>query len=182
MAKFFDHLDDRLTGFIREQPIFFVASAPGEGGRVNCSPKDGKSLRVLGPNTVAYLDLTGSGAETAAHVRENGRLTLMFCGFGKMPLILRLYGRGRIVQPGDADWEALHDHFDPRPGERAIVVLDIDSVQTSCGFGVPFFDYRGERPTLDQWAERKEATRGLADYRREKNAESIDGIPTGLED
>lgn len=182
MAKFHDQLDERLSAFICRQPLFFTATAPRQGGHVNCSPKGGDTLRILDDRRVAYLDLTGSGAETAAHLRENGRLTLMFCSFGEEPLILRLYGRGRVVQPNEAGWDELHRRFDPHPGERAIIVLELETVQTSCGFGVPLIDYRGQRPTLDEWARKKEGQQGLADYRAQKNARSIDGLPTGLAD
>jgi hypothetical protein len=178
MARFYPALEDRHRDFIAAQKLFFTATAPADG-RINLSPKGMDSLRVLDPGRVAYLDLTGSGNETAAHLRNNGRMTVMFCSFDAEPLILRLYGRGRVVRRQDAAWAELRRHFPALPGERQLIVLDIDSVQTSCGYAVPLFDYRGERDTLARWAEKKGAA-GLLDYWREKNAVSIDGLPTGL--
>ena len=181
MAKQYLALDPALCAFITRQHVFFTASAAQEG-RVNLSPKDAKSVRVLGPTQVAYLDQTGSGNETAAHLRADGRLTFMFCAFEGQPLILRLYGRGRILPRGGAEYAGLlADAFagaEP-PGARQIVLLDIDLVQTSCGYGVPLFDYVDERPNLVRWAESR-GEDGLDEYRREKNAVSIDGAPTGM--
>lgn len=137
------------------------------------------SLRVLSDSRVAYLDLTGSGNETAAHLKHDGRMTLMFCSFGADPQILRLYGRGRSVRRQDAEWDELRPRFPDLPGERQLIVLDVEAVQTSCGYAVPRFDYLGERDTLARWAEKKGAA-GLTDYWREKNQLSIDGLPTGL--
>jgi hypothetical protein len=128
---------------------------------------------------VAYLDLTGSGNETAAHLKHDGRMTMMWCSFDVDPLILRLYGRGRAVRRQDAEWGALRKQFPDLPGERQIIMLDIDSVQTSCGYAVPMYDSRGERDTLARWAEKKGGV-GLLQYWREKNQVSIDGLPTGL--
>ena len=178
MAKFFEQLTPDLTAFIERQKLFFVATAPRHG-RVNVSPKGMDSLRVLDAKTVAYLDLTGSGAETAAHVQENGRVTLMFCSFEGEPLILRLYGRGELVRPDLPSWASVRPHFPAYPGARQIVVLHVESLQTSCGFGIPLFDYAGERNQLVAWAERK-GEAGLQEYRQRKNALSIDGLPTGL--
>jgi hypothetical protein len=138
------------------------------------------TFRVLSSKRVGYLDVTGSGNETAAHLLENGRLTLMLCSFDAAPLIFRIYARGRSVQPGDADWTQLRPLFGPTlPGERQLVIAEIESIQTSCGFGVPFFDYTGERSTLLDYAEKK-GPAGMAAYRAEKNTRSIDGLPTGL--
>ena len=176
MAKFYTELDDTLRRFILAQKLFFTASAPGHGGRVNLSPKGLDTFRILDDRTVAYLDLTGSGIETAAHVADNGRLTIMFCSFDHKPLILRLYGTGRAVRPGDAGWEALYAQFDPVPGERQVIVLAIESAQTSCGFGVPLYEFVGHRETLLSYAE-KLGPEKLAEYRREKNRQSIDGLP-----
>jgi hypothetical protein len=149
---------------------------------VNVSPRDGASLRVLGPNAVAYLDRTGSGNETAAHLRVKNRLTLMFCAFEGPPMILRLYGSGRVWRRQSDRYCALLDSefggVEP-PGARQMVTLDIDLVQTSCGFGVPLFDYRGDRPTLIRWAESK-GDAAVEEYQREKNVLSLDGLPTGL--
>jgi len=178
MARFYPALEDRHRDFIAAQKLFFTATAPADG-RINLSPKGMDSLRVLNPKRVAYLDLTGSGNETAAHLWHDGRMTLMFCSFDAEPLILRLYGRGQTVRRQDAAWAELRRHFPALAGERQLIVLDIDSVQTSCGYAVPLFDYRGERDTLARWAEKKGPT-GLLDYWREKNTVSIDGLPTGL--
>jgi hypothetical protein len=176
MGAAFDELDDKLIAWIGEQHVFFVATAPAAGGHVNLSPKGHDALRVLDPTTVAYLDLTGSGAETIAHTRENGRLTLMLCAFEGPPLILRLYGEGTAHPLGSARYEELVDRFPAWPGGRSIVELAIERVQTSCGYSIPFMDFRAERPTLHQWAERK-GDDGLRDYWADKNVESIDGLP-----
>ena len=178
MARFYPALDDKHIAFIGAQKIFFTATAPADG-RINLSPKGMDSLSVLDDKRVAYLDLTGSGNETAAHLKHNGRMTLMFCSFDAGPLILRLYGRGRAIRRQDAEWAALRAHFSALPGERQIIVLDIDSVQTSCGYAVPLYDYHSERETLARWAEKKGPI-GLLDYWREKNRVSIDGLLTGL--
>ena len=178
MAKFYPALTDQHRLFIHRQKIFFTASA-ADAGRVNLSPKGMDSLRILDDQRVAYLDLTGSGNETAAHVRQNGRMTLMFCSFDDDMLILRLYGRGRAIQSRDADWEALRAKFGELPGVRQIIELRVDSVQTSCGYAVPRYVYAGGRDTLTRWAEKK-GTQGLLDYWREKNQTSIDGLPSGL--
>lgn len=178
MARFYPALEDKHRAFIAAQKLFFTASGTATS-RLNLSPKGMDSLRVLNDCRVAYLDLTGSGNETAAHMKHDGRLTLMWCSFDADPLILRLYGRGRVVRRQDADWAALRRHFPDLPGERQIIVLDIDSVQTSCGYAVPQYTYAGERDTLARWAEKKGPT-GLIDYWREKNQVSIDGLPTKL--
>ena len=153
-----------------------MATAPADGGHVNLSPKGHDALRVLDDRTVAYLDLTGSGAETIAHTRENGRMTIMLCAFEGPPRILRLYGRGRAHPLGSPRYEELIDRFEPIVGARAIVELAIERVQTSCGYSIPFMDYREERPTLQQWAARK-GDDGLQEYWAEKNTTSIDGLP-----
>lgn len=179
MAKQFPQIEDSHREFIERQKIFFVASA-APTGRVNVSPKGMDALRVLGPNRVAYLDLTGSGNETSAHVEacDDHRLTIMFCAFEGAPVIMRLYGRGTIHRRGTKEYEALLPHFTATPGARQIVRLDIDMLQTSCGYAVPFFDYREDRPNLVRWAENK-GEDGLEQYRREKNSMSLDGFPTG---
>jgi len=171
----FDRLSDELTAFIAAQPLFFVATAPLSGGHINLSPKGLDTLRVLDPRTVAYLDLTGSGNETSAHTAENGRLTMMLCSFDAKAMILRLYGRGRTVLPTDAEYETLRSRFGDYPGERQILVLDIERVQTSCGYAVPRMENPRQRDTLVRWAEKK-GPDGIADYQREKNVVSIDGI------
>ena len=180
MARFYSALETKHRDFIAAQKLFFTASGTASS-RLNLSPKGMDSLRVLSDTRVAYLDLTGSGNETAAHLKHDGRLTLMFCGFDTDPLILRLYGRGHVVRRQDAAWSELRRHFAELPGERQFVVLDIDSVQTSCGYAVPLYTYRGERDTLARWAEKK-GTLGLLDYWREKNLVSIDGLSTGLQE
>jgi hypothetical protein len=181
MAKFFAAIDDRLREFIERQHIFFNASACAEG-RVNLSPRDGAALRVVDANTVVYLDRTGSGNETAAHLKANGRLTLMFCAFEGPPLILRLYGRGRVVARGTEEYEALLAELfagtEPL-GVRQMVRLAVETVQTSCGYGVPLYEFQAERDQLTRWAEHK-GEAGLEAYRREKNAVSIDGLDTGM--
>jgi predicted pyridoxine 5'-phosphate oxidase superfamily flavin-nucleotide-binding protein len=181
MAKRFSALEASHTEFILKQRIFFTGSAAREG-RVNVSPKDGAALRVLDANRVAYLDQTGSGNETAAHIRAQGRMTLMFCAFDGPPMILRVYGQGKVLARGSAAYRELLDAAfggEERPGARQIVLLDIELVLTSCGYGVPLFDYAGERPTLTRWAESK-GDAGLEAYRREKNQFSLDGLPTGI--
>src|SRR5213593_445201 len=178
MAQFHDKLSDSLIGFIRQQSVFFVATAAAQG-RINCSPKGLDTLRILDDRTIAYLDLTGSGAETAAHIINGGRITIMFCSFGEKPLILRLYERGEVVRPTDTTWADLIHHFTPSLSQRQIIVLHIESLQTSCGFGVPRMQSLEERPDLQHWAEKK-GEHGLREYRARKNATSIDGLPTGL--
>ena len=178
MGKFFSELAPGHQEFIQNQQIFFVATAPKEG-RINLSPKGYQSFLVLGPNQVAFVNLVGSGNETAAHLKHDGRMTLMWCSFDADPLILRLYGRGRAVRRQDAAWGELHAHFPALPGERQLIVLDIESVQTSCGYAVPMYSYTGERDTLARWAEKKGVV-GLLDYWRDKNQISIDGLTSGL--
>jgi hypothetical protein len=181
MAKFFDHIEPPLKEFIERQHIFFTASATADS-RINLSPKGSDSFRVLGENAVAYLDQTGSGNEAAAHLRADGRLTIMFCAFEGSPMILRLYGRGRPLPRGCDEYEqilATAFNGDEPPGARQIVVLDVESVQTSCGYSVPLHDYKDERPTLKNWASRK-GRDGIKEYWREKNVTSIDGLPTGM--
>ncbi len=162
--------------FIAEQSMFFVATAPREGGRVNVSPKGYDSFRVLGANQVCYVDLTGSGAETIAHLRDNGRITFMFCAFEGKPNVVRLYGSGRYVQPGDPEFTSLVDGFPQHSGIRAIVIADIDRSSTSCGYSVPFMDYVEDRPRLEESLAAKDDDE-LDRYRAEKNTVSIDGLP-----
>jgi Pyridoxamine 5'-phosphate oxidase len=180
MGEVFRELTEELGVFLLGQPCFFVATAPeGPTGRVNVSPKGLDTLRVLGSTECAYLDLTGSGNETSAHLLENGRLTLMACSFGERPRILRLYGRGSVHLPGSARWDALRAAFGDLEGVRQIITLKIERVQTSCGYGVPRMEFQGQRPTLSRWAASK-GDAGLAAYRAEKNVASIDGLPTHL--
>lgn len=180
MALFHESLSDELTAFIGRQKIFFVATATA-GGRINVSPKGLDTLRILDPRRIAYLDLTGSGAETAAHVRDDGRVTLMFCSFEAEPQILRIYGRGELIGHAAAAWPDLAAGFPALPGARGIVVIAIESLQTSCGAGVPLFDYVGQRDELLDWLAAK-GRDGVEDYRRRKNRVSIDGLSTGLVD
>lgn len=183
MAKQFPHMEPQHRAFIEHQRVFFTASAAVDA-HVNVSPKGLDALRVLGPNAVVYMDLTGSGNETAAHVRADGRLTIMFCAFDGPPLILRLYGRGRVLQRGGREYARLlaSEFAGEEPvGARQMVMLDIELVQTSCGYGVPHYEYVGERPSLTNWATEK-GDDGLEAYRREKNERSIDGLPTGMFD
>jgi hypothetical protein len=176
MGKHLEALDSKLIEFIAKQHIFFVGTAPsGPGGHLNISPKGLDTFRVLGPRRVAYLDMTGSGIETVAHLRENGRMTILFCAFEGPPLILRLYGKGRVVEPGDSEWDDLIAGFQRMPGERAMIILDIERVADSCGFAVPVYEYQHERTQLTDFAKRK-GPAGLAKYREQKNRASIDGL------
>ncbi|MCB1337976.1 MAG: pyridoxamine 5'-phosphate oxidase family protein [Maritimibacter sp.] len=178
MAKQFDALTDDHRAFIEAQHIFFTASAASDG-RVNLSPKGTDSLRVLGPNRIAWLNLTGSGNETAGHLARANRLTLMWCGFEKRPLILRAYGTARTLHPRDTDWPDLAARFGPPPGARQIFDISVEMVQTSCGYAVPYYDYVGERDTLARWTEGK-GPDGIVAYWDEKNRTTLDGFPTGL--
>jgi hypothetical protein len=183
MGKQFPSMTPAHRDFIARQRIFFTASATASS-RVNVSPRPTDALRVLDECTVAFLDLTGSGSETAAHLRADGRITLMFCALDDPPNILRLYGHGTSIPRATSDYASLLAAFfnnEEPPGARQIVRIDIDLVQTSCGYGVPLFEYVGERDTLQRWAAQK-GDAGLEEYRRQKNARSIDGLPTGLAD
>lgn len=177
MGQTHETISDELASFIAAQKLFFVASAPlSASGHVNLSPKGMDTLRVLSPTRVAYLDLTGSGNETAAHLQENGRLTLMFCSFDAKPMILRLYGVGKVILPGESGFPSLAALFPNYPGVRQIIVADVSRVQTSCGFAVPRMEVTEERDTLLRWAETK-GEPYLADYRLRKNSRSIDALP-----
>lgn len=173
MGKEYAQISPELEAWIRAQPMFFIATAPlSASGHVNVSPKGLDTLRVLGPRRVAYLDLTGSGAETIAHVRENGRVVLMFCAFGGPPKIVRLHGKAAVVPLGST----LDRHFPVHMGARAIIDVQVTRVSDSCGYGVPRFGKAEPREALDLWTQKK-GPEGLADYRRQKNARSIDGLP-----
>lgn len=178
MAKQFDKIEEDHRRFIAVQHIFFVGSA-APGGRVNISPKGMDSLRVLGPSRILWRNLTGSGNETAGHLRQINRMTLMWCGFEKRPLILRAYGAARTLHPRDSEFAELNEHFPDTPGVRQIYDMTVDLVQTSCGYAVPFFDYSGERDVLEKWAEAK-GPDGIATYWDARNQETIDGLPTGI--
>ena len=178
MATHFDAISQRHRTFIERQPMFFVATAARDG-RVNVSPKGLDSFRVLGPNRVAWLNGTGSGNETAAHLLITNRITLMFCSFEREPLILRLFGFARTVRPGDDDWDEMVGLFPPLPGSRQVYDVDVDLVLTSCGYGVPLMQAPAQRELMPTWAAKK-GPDGLAAYQAEKNRVSLDGLPTGL--
>lgn len=176
MGKVSDRIDDAVRQFMEAQPMYFVASAPlAADGLVNLSPKGLDTFRILDATTVAYLDLTGSGIETVAHLRENGRIVLMFCAFQGPPKILRLHGRGRVVELQDAEFAALQSHFPEFESARAIIVVAVQRVSESCGFGVPLLKFEGQREQLRAWA-RSKGPEGLAKYRADKNRASLDGL------
>jgi hypothetical protein len=176
MANVVEEISTDLAQWISEQPLFFVATAPsGSDGHVNLSPKGLAALAILGPHRVAYLDLTGSGVETIAHLRENGRITIMLCAFTGPPRICRLYGRGTVHPLGSDEFESLRSEFPDLPGARAIIVVDVTRISTSCGFAVPRMELVEERDNLNRWANGKGAD-ALVEYRETRNAESIDGL------
>ena len=176
MAKLYEQISPKLQQFIEDQKIFFVATATADS-KINLSPKGMDSLRVLDPNRVAWLNVTGSGNETAAHVQEHPRMTLMFTAFEDNPLILRVYGTARAIHTDDPEWQLLFPLFTPLPGARQIFDLTVDLVQTSCGMAVPLYDYVGEREQLNAWAAKK-GEEGVAAYWKETNRVSLDGKPT----
>jgi hypothetical protein len=177
VAKEFPGIDGSLRDFIREQAVFFVATAPSEGGRINLSPKGYRdTFAVLDEHTVAYLDLFGSGVETIAHLRDNGRITVMFCSFTRNSRILRLFGTGRVIRPDDAEFADMMQHFgDQHAGVRAIIVVDVERIADACGFAVPYFDLVDERPVLD--AAHRKATDDQYGRLVDRNRRSIDGLP-----
>jgi len=178
MAKVFAQIDDQMAAWLTAQPMFVVATAPlAADGFINASPKGGTgTFAVLGPTTVAYLDLTGSGVETIAHLRDNGRIVLMFTAFEGRPQIVRLHGRGRVVVPDDAEFAELVQRFPRNPGTRSVIVVDVDRISDSCGYAVPQMAYIADRDVLDLWTEKK-GPEGLAAYRAKNNAVSLDGLP-----
>lgn len=178
MGKQQQHLTTELIKFIEQQNIFFVATAMQEG-RINLSPKGIDTLRIVNDKSVAWLNLTGSGNETATHLRNDPRMTIMFCAFEGNPRIVRLYGTAKVYHPRDAEWDKLISVFPPIPGSRQIIDLKIELIQTSCGMGVPYMDYKGERGQLPQWAENK-GKEGLQEYMKLKNTTSLDGYSTGI--
>jgi hypothetical protein len=178
VAEQFERLEDEHLQFIGRQQLFFVGTA-GTEGRVNISPKGMDSFRVVAPDRVAWLNLTGSGNETAAHVLENGRMTILFCSFERQPLIMRLYGVARASHPRDQRWRELEQLFPDYPGGRQVFEMDLDLVQTSCGYAVPHYQYQGERDTLVKWSE-KRGQSGIETYWRERNGVSLDGKDTGI--
>jgi hypothetical protein len=178
MAKKLDCITPDLKTFIEEQKIFFVGTA-AEEGRVNVSPKGTDSFRVIGENKVVWLNLTGSGNETAAHLLKNSRMTIMFCSFEGKPLILRLYGQAKIYHKRDQEFEMYSGLFPENMGARQIIEMDVDLVQTSCGFAVPYMDFKEERTTLNAWSE-KQGEEKIKEYWKNKNTESIDGFVTKI--
>lgn len=177
MGKRYATITPELQAWLGSQKAFFVATAPlDRDGHVNCSPKDAASFRVLGENEVAYHDLTGSGIETVAHLRENGRVVLMFCAFEGPPKIVRLHGRGVILEPADAGFPELAELFPPNAGTRTIIRVILDRITDSCGYGVPLYDFVERRDTLDRYSEKK-GSDGMVAYRRANNSTSIDGLP-----
>jgi hypothetical protein len=178
MGKVYDGIDDRLRRFIESQPVFFVATAPsGDTGHVNCSPKGNRdSLVVLGEHEVAYQDLTGSGVETIAHLRENGRIVIMLCTFEGPPRIVRLHGRGEVVTAGHPRFEELAGRFPPQMSTRAVIRVDVERVSDSCGYGVPLMPFERHRDNLDHWAQ-SQGPEGIVAYWGQKNAASIDELP-----
>ena len=177
MGKSYDGVTPELSNWIERQRMFFVATAPLAGdGFINCSPKGMDTLRILGPRDVAYLDLTGSGVETIAHTRENGRIVFMFCAFEGPPKIVRLHGRSEVLLPDSPEFQTVAPRFPPYPGHRAIIHARLTRISDSCGYGVARYDYAGERDTLLRWAASK-GPDGLRQYRRDKNARSLDDLP-----
>ncbi|MCP4131966.1 MAG: pyridoxamine 5'-phosphate oxidase family protein [bacterium] len=176
MAENFQELDKKHAEFINKQHLFFIGTAGAEG-TVNVSPKGMDSLKVINPSKVVWLNYTGSGNETSTHVQENGRMTIMFCSFEKQPLILKLYGEAEVVHPRDSKWDEYNKLFGSPPGARQYFDLNIDLVLSSCGYAVPFYDYKGERETLLNWT-RKKGHEGIVEYWKEKNQVSLDGKNT----
>ncbi len=177
MGKTYPELDEELIDFIARQHVFFVGTAPlQEEGLLNISPKGLQSLVILDPMTIAYVDVTGSGIETVAHLRENGRIVVMFCAFEGAPKILRLYGRGTVLEPQDPGFEELMSRCPPQPGIRAVIRVAVSRIADSCGYGVPVMRFEQDRDQLTKWADKKE-TRDIRAYRREKNRTSINGLP-----
>jgi Pyridoxamine 5'-phosphate oxidase len=180
MGKELNQITADHRRFIEDQRLFFVTTAPlGKNGHINLSPKGFDCFRVLSPTKVGYLDIVGSGNETSAHLLENGRITFMFCAFDGPPKILRLYGQGRTVLPGDIEWDELSKQFTALPATRQIIVADIVKVKSSCGFGIPLYDYKDQRDHAFKWAEKK-GEEGLEEYKKEKNMVSMDGLPAPI--
>ncbi|WP_262695822.1 pyridoxamine 5'-phosphate oxidase family protein [Kordiimonas aquimaris] len=180
MADFFDHITEKHAEFIAEQPMFFTATACASG-RINLSPKGNDSFRVISPNLCGYIDMGGSGNETAAHIKNDGRITVMFNSFTRNPLIYRLYGKGRVVRPGHNEFADLRKQFPAELPARQIVLIDVESTQTSCGYAVPLANDMVSRDTLVKWVEKKGET-VIREYEQKNNLKSIDGFDTGLND
>ena len=180
MASVFERIEPNLKEWIERQHVFFVATAPRtDDGFINCSPKGLDSLRVLDAKTVAYLDLTGSGVETIAHLKENGRIVIMLCAFEGLPRIVRLHGRGEVVQPGHRDFAGLAALFPKQSGVRSVIRVALTRIGDSCGYAVPLMDFVGDRDVLTKWADKKTPA-GVVEYQREKNAHNLDGL-TGVD-
>lgn len=171
-----ESITESLKAFAESQPVFFVATAPSEGGHVNVSPKGMEPVVVLGPHEVAYIDRVGSGVETIAHLQDNGRITLMFCAFKGKPNIVRFAGTGEAILPADPRFDELLERFPDTPAVRSIIRVDVDRVSDSCGYGVPIMQFKGDRRALDGWA-RDKTEQDLIEYQQTKNAVSIDGLP-----
>lgn len=178
MSKFFTEVIPELEDFIKAQKIFFVATA-AEEGRINLSPKGHDTLRVLSSNKLVWLNLTGSGNETAAHLLKNDRITIMLCAFDGKPLILRIYGHAKIYHERDAEFQKHINLFEENTGSRQIIILEVDSVQTSCGYSIPFMDFKEERGQLNSWS-KKQGKERIETYWQEKNTKSIDGFETNI--
>lgn len=177
MGKTYTEIDDTIAGFIQAQHVFFVGTAPsGAAGHINVSPKGLDAFRILDPKTVAYLDLTGSGIETVAHLRDNGRICILFCAFEAAPKILRLHGRGEVITPEHSSFAALRNRFALTVDARTVIRVQLDRIADSCGYGVPLYRYEGERTHLTEWAARK-GSEGIRQYQLANNARSIDGLP-----
>ncbi|NNC56796.1 MAG: pyridoxamine 5'-phosphate oxidase family protein [Woeseiaceae bacterium] len=177
MGKEYQEIDERIQRWIDRQRLFFVSTAPlSDDGHINCSPKGLDGLRVLGPRQIAYADIGGSGIETVAHLKENGRIVIMLCAFDGPPKIFRFYGHGRPVEPHDAEFETLTSKFSNMPAIRNFIVVDIESIRDSCGYGVPVYEFKSERESLKNWCDNKTSDE-LLDYRVERNAVSLDGLP-----
>ena len=180
MAKQYDHINSRIKKFIEAQKMFFVATA-SDKSRINLSPKGMDTFRVLDDKRVIWLNLTGSGNETAAHLEADGRITMMMCAFEGAPMILRIYGKGTVIHPKHEKWSELIDLFPDLGGKRQIIDVKVEMVMTSCGMSIPLYDFKDERRELDDWAKGK-GEDGIKDYWKEKNEKSIDGLPTRIED
>lgn len=177
MGKEYQEIDARMRAWIARQKLFFVATAPlASNGLINCSPKGLDSFRVLGPRQVAYADIGGSGIETVAHLKENGRIVIMMCAFDGPPKIFRFYGAGRVVESHQADFAGLAADFEDLPAIRNIVVVDVDCIRDSCGYGVPLYEFVDDRDSLPNWVNKK-SDQELTDYRIDRNATSLDGLP-----
>ena len=177
MGKEYTEISDRLQEWIGRQQMFFVSTAPSAAdGLINCSPKGLDCLRVLGPHQIAYVDTGGSGIETVAHLKDNGRITLMLCAFEGPPKIFRFYGKGTAVEPHDEGFDALLSRFPEMPAARNIIVIDVDRIIDSCGFGVPLYEFKAHRDALGKYFS-KQSEEDILEYRRTRNAESLDGLP-----